>query len=159
MAWLLPPTENEGQNEMKGELNLTITSDCSDDDFRQICRGLIAYNYSESGGKIDLPCDEDIRLALKDPQGKVLGGISGHIALYCWFIEELWLDKRAQGKGYGRRILKKGEDIAREKGCRIAQTNTFTFQSPGFYASQGYEEIAVVDVCEGVRQLYFYKQL
>lgn len=148
------------KNQQRGDKYLTIDDKCSAEDYKKICKGLIEYNYKASNGMIDLPCDEDIRLALKDNEGNIYGGISGHIALYCFFIEELWVDERYQGRGYGKSLLTKAEKIAREKGCLFAQTNTFSFQSPDFYKKHGYIQIAVVDdFPQGVKHHYFKKVL
>jgi GNAT superfamily N-acetyltransferase len=136
-----------------------IDDECSEEDYRKICKGLIEYNLKASNGMIDLPCDENIRLVLKDGDGNVYGGISGHIALYCFFIEELWIDKRYQNEGYGKSLLEKAESIAREKGCLFAQTNTFSFQSPGFYRKQGYGQIAVVEDFPGNIKHHYMKKI
>ena len=138
--------------------HLNISDDCSSEDYQMVCKGLIKHNYEASNGMIDLPCDEDIKLVLKDKSGKVWGGVSGHIALYCFFIEELWVDESLQKRGYGKALMDKAEEIARNKGCLFAQTNTFSFQSPGFYINCGFEQIAVVeDFPDGVKHHYFKK--
>jgi GNAT superfamily N-acetyltransferase len=109
---------------------------------------------------IDQPCDEDVRFVLKDKEGRIRGGVSGHIALYCYFVEELWVDEALRGRGFGQALLNAAEERARAKGCTFAQTNTFSFQSPGFYSSQGYVEIAEVDgFPSGVKHHYFKKRL
>jgi GNAT superfamily N-acetyltransferase len=140
--------------------SLFIDDTCTAENYRKICKGLIEYNLNASNGMIDLPCDENIRLALKDDEGIVYGGISGHIALYCFFIEELWVDERYRGNEYGKSLLEKAEIIAREKGCLFAQTNTFSFQSPDFYMKHGFKQIAVVEDFPGdIKHHYFKKKL
>jgi GNAT superfamily N-acetyltransferase len=140
--------------------HLSIDDNCTAEDYKEICRGLIGYNHRASKGMIDLPCDEDIRFVLKDEEGNVCGGISGHIALYCFFIEELWIDENYRDEGYGKSLLKKAEKTAREKGCIFAQTNTFSFQSPDFYINHGYKQVAVVvDFPDDIRHHYFKKTL
>ena len=151
---------SSGKNQKRNDENLIIYENCSPEDYRKICKGLIEYNLKASKGMIDLPCDEDIRLVLKDGDGNVYGGISGHIALYCFFIEELWIDESRRGKGYGKFLMEKAEKIARKKGCLFAQTNTFSFQSPEFYIKQGFEQIALVeDFPADIRHHYFKKML
>lgn len=148
------------KNPQKGDKYLVVNDNCSAEDYKNICKGLIEYNHKASNGMIDLPCDEDIRLTLKDDDGNIYGGISGHIALYCFFIEELWIDERYQGRGYGKSLLNKAEKIAKEKGCLFAQTNTFSFQSPDFYIKRGYKQIAVVeDFPQDIKHHYFKKRL
>jgi len=148
------------KDRQKSEKYLAIDDDCSAEDYKKICKGLIEYNHRASNGMIDLPCDEDIRLALKDEDGNIYGGISGHIALYCFFIEELWVDERYRDEGYGKALLERAEIIAREKGCRFAQTNTFSFQSPDFYLKCGYNQIAAVeDFPDNIKHHYLKKIL
>lgn len=147
-------------NPFEDNVELSIGESCSDEDYKKICKGLIEYNLKASRGMIDLPCDEDIRLALRDRHGNIFGGISGHIALYCFFIEELWVDEQYQSRGYGNSLLDKAEKIALEKGCTFIQTNTFSFQSPDFYIKRGYKQIAVVeDFPENIKHHYFKKTL
>lgn len=146
------------ESRMESGPNLFIDDNISSDDHKKICEGLIKYNHRASKGMVDLPCDEDIRLALKDREGNVCGGISGHIALYCFFIEELWIDENYRDRGYGKSLLEKAEKIAGEKGCLFAQTNTFSFQSPEFYINNGYKQIAVVEDFPGdIRHHYLTK--
>ncbi|UCE65812.1 MAG: GNAT family N-acetyltransferase [Candidatus Zixiibacteriota bacterium] len=148
------------KNQQKGDRCLFVDDNCSAEDYKKICKGLIEYNHKASNGMIDLPCDEDIRLALKNKDGNIYGGISGHIALYCFFIEELWIDEKYQGKGYGKSLLEKAEKIAKEKGCLFVQTNTFSFQTPGFYIKQGYKQFAVAeDFPENIKHHYLKKIL
>jgi len=146
------------KNQKRNGMHLFIDDNISAQDYKKICEGLIEYNYRASNGTIDLPCDEDIRLALKDGNGNICGGISGHIALYCFFIEELWVDENYRDRGYGKSLLEKAEKIAGEKGCLFAQTNTFSFQSPDFYVKNGYRQIAAVEDFPGeIKHHYFTK--
>ncbi|UCC79436.1 MAG: GNAT family N-acetyltransferase [Candidatus Zixiibacteriota bacterium] len=148
------------KNQQKSDKYLIVDDNCSAEDYENICKGLIEFNHKASNGMIDLPCDEDIRLALRDGEGNTYGGISGHIALYCFFIEELWVDERYRDEGYGKALLEKAERTAREKGCLFAQTNTFSFQSPDFYVKCGYNQIAIVeDFPENIKHHYFKKKL
>jgi GNAT superfamily N-acetyltransferase len=148
------------KNQKRGDKRLFIDDKCSAEDYKEICKGLIEYNHKASKGMIDLPCDEDIRLVLKDDNGSIYGGISGHIALYCFFIEELWVDEGYKHRGHGKSLLERAEKIAKEKGCLFAQTNTFSFQSPDFYIKHGYDQIAVVEnFPENIKHHYLKKIL
>jgi hypothetical protein len=144
---------------LKNDSDLRITSECTSEEYKVVCKGLISYNNRASKGMIDLPCDEDVKVILKDSAGTVRGGAAGHIALYCFFVEDLWVDENCP-LGCGKWIMDEAEKIAKEKGCFFAQTTTFSFQSPSFYRACGYETIAIVDdFPNGVKQHYFKKKL
>lgn len=103
---------------------------------------------------------EEIHLAVKDEDGRVIGGM---LAEYCWnWIEVhiLWVDESLRGLGYGTKLLQQIEAVAREKECTFLKLNTFSFQAPEFYKKNGYQEIAVFEEAPtGSRHYYFKKEI
>lgn len=76
---------------------------------------------------------EEINLTIKDGDGQVIGGM---LATLCWNwveVEILWIEKSLRGMGYGTRLLKLIEKIAKEKSFTFIKLNTFSFQAPEFY--------------------------
>jgi ribosomal protein S18 acetylase RimI-like enzyme len=53
-------------------------------------------------------------------------------------IDTLWVDEAARGRGHGRALVQRAEQIARERGCLNARVDTFDFEARGFYAQLGY---------------------
>ena len=81
-----------------------------------------------------------VTLALKDERG-VDGGL---IAQFYWdwmHVEILAVPERWRGLGLGRALMEQAEAIARKEGCTGVWVDTYSFQSPGFYAALGYEPV------------------
>ncbi len=76
----------------------------------------------------------------RDQEGVVVGGLRG-VILWTWLLVDwLWVTPSARKQGLGSLLLRTGEQSARDKGCRSAFLNTFSFQAPDFYLKNGYEE-------------------
>jgi GNAT superfamily N-acetyltransferase len=81
-------------------------------------------------------------LALRAPDGSLLGGLYG-ATMWGWLmIDGLWVAEELRGRGLGRRLLLAAEAAAVERGCRGAWLGTFDFQSCGFYERLGYTVFA-----------------
>ena len=68
-------------------------------------------------------------------------------------------DKRRQG--VGRALLLRAEEIARERGCRYAFTDTMDYQAPIFWEKVGFSVAGEIDDWDshGHRKFYFTKEL
>lgn len=121
-----------------------------------IQRGLHAYNQ-EMGGPYDR---EPVTVLARDPAGVVRGGLLG-LTYWNWlFIDWLWLHREMRGKGLGSKLLVRAENIARERGCTSAYTDTFSFQAPSFWLRNGYAEFGRLDeMPPGHARIWFRKTL
>jgi len=100
------------------------------------------HKTEQTGGEYNLPGIE-INLVLRDPDGKVVGGVIASTEFRVMHLEVLWVADDYRRLGYGGRLVLAAEQIALEKGCRAAQTWTFAFQGPGFYPTIGFTEFGV----------------
>jgi GNAT superfamily N-acetyltransferase len=85
---------------------------------------------------------QPLALALRAPDGPVVGGIYGAT---CWgwlMVDGLWVAEKLRGRGLGRRLLLAAEAEAIERGCRGAWLGTFDFQAREFYERLGYTVFA-----------------
>ncbi|GIP39330.1 N-acetyltransferase [Paenibacillus sp. J31TS4] len=101
---------------------------------------------------------EEINLAIKDEDGRIVGGI---LAVLCWDwieVDILWIEESLRGMGYGSRLLTQVEEIAKEKGCTFIKLNTFSFQAPDFYRKNGYTEVAVLEEAPLGSKHYYFKK-
>jgi len=104
--------------------------------------------------------NENISFIIKDEEGKVVGGITGNMFWHHLHIDFLWIDQKARGKGYGSELLKKMEEFAIKKGCRLIYLDTFSFQAPEFYKKNGYEVFGILeDHPKGFNQYFLQKRL
>jgi GNAT superfamily N-acetyltransferase len=98
---------------------------------------------------------------IKDDSGQVIAGINS--VLYCWHVMSvsiLYVDVAFRGMGYGKLLLEKTENEARELGGYMAHLDTFDFQAKDFYERLGYEVFGVLENCpRGHNRYYLKKQL
>ena len=76
----------------------------------------------------------------RDARGAVQAGVRYLISCDWLFVNWLWVAAPYRRRGIGSRLLVGAEAAAREKGCRGAYLDTFTFQAPEFYPRHGYRE-------------------
>ena len=121
-----------------------------------IQRGLHAFNQ-EMGGNYDR---EPVTLLVHDKDGATLGGLLG-LTFWGWlFIDWLFIQRELRGRRIGEELLQRAEDIARERGCRNAYTDTFSFQAPKFWTRNGYKEFGRLDgMPAGHARIWFRKAL
>lgn len=142
-----------------GTARLCICSEVSEEERKRVCRGLFGYNVDRTAGLLKKP-GLDINLVLKDENGEAVGGLFCDTFLYTLYLDVLWVDERYRGMGYGKQLLAEAERIAREAGCTLAHTCTFSYQAPDFYQSQGYEVFGVLDdYPDGIKQYFLKKRL
>ena len=119
-------------------------------------RGLHAFNQ-ETGGPYDR---EPVTLLVRDEEGRTVGGLLG-LTFWGWlFIDWLWLARDLRGGGIGAELLRRAEQIARDRGCTNAYTDTFSFQAPGFWERCGYREFGrLPGMPAGHARIWFTKAL
>jgi GNAT superfamily N-acetyltransferase len=81
---------------------------------------------------------ESLACFAKLPSGEVVGGAIGRTCGKCCELQQLWVDEQLRGNGIGSRLLKLFEERASMRGCCTYYLETFSFQSPEFYRSLGY---------------------
>jgi GNAT superfamily N-acetyltransferase len=76
------------------------------------------------------------------------------------YVEILWLDARARGRGLGARLMAMAEQEAQRRGCRGAHLDTMSFQALPFYERMGYTVFGVLeDLPPGHRRYFLKKKL
>ncbi len=123
----------------------TLLAAPSQDDMRVVGRGFHQFCMRNAGEEMHTP-GIAVRLALKDPAGRVVGGLDASTTIRNMVLEAIWIDERFRGRGYGRRLLVEAERIAKEAGCSAVSAHCLAFQSPGFFHRLGYTTYGVVDV-------------
>ncbi|HBV38427.1 MAG TPA: N-acetyltransferase [Erwinia sp.] len=77
-------------------------------------------------------------LTLRNEQNHILGGLVARTWWQGLEVQYLWVGEDARGQGKGRELMLKAEEVARDRGCRMAYVDTFDFQAKGFYEKLGY---------------------
>ncbi len=134
----------------------SIDDHASAADQQAIRDGLFDFNTALVGDDHHQP----VTLAVRDAQGRVIGGLLG-MTYWGWLsIEILWIDESARGQGLGQQLMARAEQIARERGCHAIHLDTMSFQAPEFYRKLGYTVWGELDdLPTGHRRIFFQKSL
>lgn len=128
----------------------------SEEDFKVLSEGLLSHHAKNGHPRKSVKYS----IFLKDQNNKVLGGV---IVTFLWNgmeINSLWVDEALRGQGWGRKLMDAAEKEAIKRGCTLAYTNTFSYQSPEFYTKQGYNLYGRLDdFPTGSAKLNFSKRL
>lgn len=121
---------------------------------------LMVYNVRQVPPTQEEPFFKICRCA-KDASGRLIGGVLACAVLWhVLHIETVWVEESWRGKGIAARLLAAVEEEAREKGCYLAQLDTYDFQAKPFYEKQGYQICGQLeDVPRGHTQYFLYKKL
>ena len=76
---------------------------------------------------------------------EIVGGIIGELWTAVLFIQYFWMEQKFRKKGLGGKLIKAIEDEARRVGAVRAYVDTMSFQAPGFYRANGYEEFGSIE--------------
>jgi len=119
---------------------ITIYNHCDENEFIDTVRvnGLLRYNMEKTNGKLKIPDIEIVRVA-RDESGTIVGGAYGCTYFSSLCLEVLWVNESYRGQNIASRLLLEVENEAKEAGCVIAHTTTYSFQAPQFYIKNGYE--------------------
>jgi len=134
---------------------MKITEQWNQEDSEYIRKKVIEHNLSKLPDDVKHPV-KNISFILRDDGGEILGGITGTIFWYTLHIDFLWVDESLRGKGYGKELLNRIENIARENKCKLIQLDTFSFQAPNFYQKNGYEIVGVIEEHPNLENQQYY---
>jgi GNAT superfamily N-acetyltransferase len=108
---------------------------------KQVENGLYDFNMAVSGHrKID-----PVNLFVKDARGKILGGLLGHIWGGWLYIRILWVSDALRGTGYGTKLMRAAEAVAKKQGCAGIYLDTLSFQARPFYEKLGYRVFGTME--------------
>lgn len=133
-------------------MNFEITDEIKEQDKEIIYQGLLEYNLA----RIEEKNKKDLGIYLQDDTGKKLAGLIGDTHGNWLFVKYLWVCEELRGQNIGSQILKKAEEIAKERGCKYAFLDTFSFQAPLFYTKHGYQEVFVLEEYPVTGKRYYF---
>lgn len=133
-----------------------VEADASPEDVKAVWDGLADYNRDVIGkGVYEY---EELRIFLRDADGRVAGGILGE-SYWGWLhINIFWLEEAARRQGLGSRLLAMAEDEGRRRNCKYAFLDTLSFQARPFYEKNGYELFATQEDYPLGHTRYFLKK-
>jgi GNAT superfamily N-acetyltransferase len=108
----------------------------------------------------NIPFGISIRIFLRNPRDRVVGGITGEIFGGWLYTSMLWVEESLRHRGYGTRLLSMLEKEAIQRGCRHAHVDTFSFEARPFYEKLGYTLFGTLeDYPEGYCKYFLKKDL
>jgi GNAT superfamily N-acetyltransferase len=137
-----------------GSYTFTVEDAPGDEAVRALTQGLTdhALPYTQ------IPGFQPIEVFMRDEGGALVGGVWGYVNWNWLFIGLVWLSGSFRGGEYGRQLMEMLEEAARERGCRYAHLDTFSFQARPFYEGLGYEVFATLDDYPPGHQRFFMKK-
>jgi|SRR5882757_8103306 len=122
---------------------------------KAVLGGLGRYN----DGKMGKQKYKRFAISLRDGN-EIVGGIVGELWTAVLYIQYFWMEQKFRKKGFGGKLIKAIEDEARRFGAVRAYVDTMSFQAPGFYRANGYEEFGSIEGYPGgVTRHWFTKSL
>ena len=126
---------------------LTITDQANEQNRAFLSAQLKAFNNQVSPHHLAVRTQppRPLDIFIRDQRDTIVGGLAADIYWGWLAIEDLWIDERLRGQGYGRRLVGQAEQEARRRGCQHALLTTFSFQARGFYEKLGYRVVGQMD--------------
>lgn len=122
-------------------MKFKITDEIKKQDKETIFQCLLEYNLA----RIEDKNPKDLGVYFQDEKGEMLAGLIGDTHGNWLTVKFLWVSEKLRGKSIGSQILRKAEETAKERGCKYAFLDTFSFQAPEFYKKYGYKEKFVLE--------------
>ncbi|TCP54428.1 putative N-acetyltransferase YhbS [Tumebacillus sp. BK434] len=126
-------------------MTLKLETEWNQEAAREVIRNLVDFNKQNIAPEDLQAPEENFSLVLRDEAGAVVGGLVGMLYWRRLKIEILWLHENLRGQGQGSRLLQEMERLAREKGARLIELDTISFQAPEFYKKHGYEVFGKIE--------------
>ena len=139
---------------MDNPVIVTLETSPSAAEEQVVLDGLRAFNVAVIGDPMQQPVDVFVR----DADGRVLGGLVGHIKWRWLYVAKLWLPDSLRGRDLGTTIMRRAEEHAWNQDCLGVYLDTFEYQALPFYQKLGYELYGTLDgFPPGYKQFYLKK--
>jgi len=133
-------------------MNFEITDIIKEQDRETIFQGLLEYNLE----RIEDKNPKDLGVYFQNETGEKLAGLIGDTHGNWLTVKYLWVSEELRGKHIGSQILKQAEDTAKQRGCKYAFLDTFSFQAPMFYKKHGYQEVFALEEYPVTGKRYYF---
>lgn len=133
-------------------MNFEITDKIKEQDEKIIYQGLLEYNLA----RIEDKNPRDLGIYLQDETGEKVGGLIGNTHGNWLLVKYLWVREDQRGQKIGSALLKQAEEAAKERGCRYAFLDTFSFQAPAFYEKHGYMSVFTLEEYPVTGKRYYF---
>ena len=111
-------------------MKIEITDVPNEHDDAFVASQLRAYNAAFTVGDFKL-----LRVFARDADGSIIGGLLADTYWQYLEVHVLWVSEAHRNAGHATRLLNAAESETRQRGCKHAFLDTFSFQSLGFFTS------------------------
>ena len=133
-------------------MNFRITDDGNARDIGEIHEMLKEYNLTHREASKNVP----IGIFYEDEGNRKLAGLTGETFGNWLCIRFLFVSEQLRGKGIGSGLLEAAEREAKQRGCKYAFVDTFSFQAPAFYKKHGYHEVFTLEEYPYTGKRHYY---
>lgn len=116
-------------------MQITYEQSPTKEDLGRLSRGLI----ENAQQKKDQKPTEPFAFFIRDENNQIVGGANGYMFYGCVYVDQLWVDEKLRGKGYGAELMLAAEKLGKENGCTFAAVNTMDWEGLEFYQKLGYQ--------------------
>ena len=102
---------------------------------------------------------KSLAVLLKDEAQRTIGGLWGTSVFRWLVVEYVLIPDDCRGLGLGTELMRRAEDIARERNCIGIWLDTYSFQARGFYEKFGFTMFGEVAEHPPGHQRHFMKKL
>jgi GNAT superfamily N-acetyltransferase len=96
--------------------NITPDPNPTHDDLHTLRKGLIAHAKLSK----DQQPTEDFAFFIRDENHQIIGGANGYTFYGCVYVDQLWMDEKLRGQGYGAKLMLAAEQLGKKRGCTFA---------------------------------------
>ena len=137
---------------LENRMNLRVTNDGNERDVHEIHEMLKEFNLTHREASRNVP----IGVFLEDEIDRKLAGLTGETFGNWLCIQFLFVSEQLRGQGIGSKLLEAAEEEARQRGCKYAFVDTFSFQAPAFYKKRGYREVFTLEEYPYTGKRHYY---
>lgn len=135
-------------------LEISVEENPAPADLDVIERALVEHNEARSEPRNYAP----LAIFLRTAEGQIVGGVRG-VTVWGWlFVSQLWVAEHLRDRDYGTKLMEAAEREARDRGCRAAYVDTFSFLALDFYRKVGYTVFGQLEDFPPGHTRYFLKK-
>jgi ribosomal protein S18 acetylase RimI-like enzyme len=92
---------------------------------------------------------------MRDGNRAIVAGLTGRTYWQYLEVQFLWVSESHRKKGHASSLMDAAESAARQRGCKHAMLDTYSFQALGFYLKRGYARFGTLAGYCGAYERYF----
>lgn len=75
---------------------------------------------------------------IHDENNQIVGGCQCDMLYGCLYVGSLWVSENLRGQGYGTKLMRSVEKLAKEQHCNFVAVNTMSWEALDFYKKLGF---------------------